>query len=325
MRRNGGGLLEEAVDLTGLFVKGGPVVQVKSPGGTKPQVLKSDSTAPLYTGPLVVVVDRLSASATEIVAGALQDYGRAIVAGDSSTHGKGTVQQLVPLSRFWGWGIGESERPAEQLKLTVQKFYRISGGSTQKKGVVPDIILPSPWDHAEIGESTLPNCLPYDVIEKADYPAVNNFAPLLPELFKRSQERVKQDIDFTYIMEDSSFRQKKLDEKKLSLNEAARRAEKDMLLKQLETRKKERLSRQEPKDHIWEISLDIARNDEPAKDLSATPTPTPTKVASDDGDYDLVDDSGLRDAQLDESINVLTDLTLLQPTGPLQTNPVATK
>ncbi len=158
MRRNGGGSLEEAINLTGLFIKDGPVVQIKEPDGT---IFKDNDLDPTvaYDGPLIVLTSRFSASASEILAGALQDYDRALIVGDSSTHGKGTVQsltQLAPILRSQ-LGLSASNNPGA-VKITIRKFYRASGSSTQLKGVTPDIVLPSIWDnHTEIGEAALTN------------------------------------------------------------------------------------------------------------------------------------------------------------------------
>ncbi len=155
LRNNGGGLLDQAVDLTGLLVpRGEPVVQIRQSDGNIDQ-LSPEDTRQIYDGPLVVMVNKMSASATEIVAAALQDYGRAVIVGDQSTHGKGTVQTLIPLDQQMPIGF-PSDPGAGNLKITVQKFYRVAGGSTQQKGVVPDIVLPSVLDALELGETTLP-------------------------------------------------------------------------------------------------------------------------------------------------------------------------
>ena len=157
LRRNGGGSLEEAIRLSGLFIKEGPIVQVKGPEGD-PIIEKDPDPSIFYEGPLVVLTSRFSASASEILAGALQDYGRALIVGDASTHGKGTVQsllQLAPLMRGH-LALVSSNNPGA-LKITIRKFYRASGESTQLKGVTPDIILPSIYNHDEVGERALEN------------------------------------------------------------------------------------------------------------------------------------------------------------------------
>ena len=163
LRSNPGGSLEEAVKFTGLFIKDGPVVQARSPDGN---VVVDPDTDPsvLYDGPLAVMVNRFSASAAEIAAAALQDYGRAIIVGDTSTHGKGTVQNLNPLRPI----LVSSLTDPGTLKITIRKFYRVSGASTQLKGVVPDIILPDVWNYDDdIGETSLENPLPWDTVPSA--------------------------------------------------------------------------------------------------------------------------------------------------------------
>src|SRR4029077_5547513 len=164
LRHNGGGSLEEAFRLTGLFIKEGPVVQVKEYDGTVQAESDTDPSV-FYDGPLIVLTSRLSASASEILAGALQDYGRALIVGDSSTHGKGTVQSVQGLKPFIRMaGSGLTNDPGA-VKLTIKKFYRASGASTQLKGVTPDIILPSiPSESKDIGETALENPMTWDTI-----------------------------------------------------------------------------------------------------------------------------------------------------------------
>src|SRR5262249_40450730 len=217
LRRNGGGSLEEAIRLTGLFIKEGPVVQVKDFDGS----VKEEDTPPnppvLYDGPLIVLTSRFSASASEILAGALQDYGRALIVGDASTHGKGTVQSVQPL-RLRGNNPGATDPGA--LKLTIKKFYRPSGASTQLKGVVPDVVLPSLFNESkEIGESALENPLVWDTIEKAKFDRQNLVEPYLTELRKRSTDRVNNDKEFSYVREDIAVYNKKQADKSVSLNE----------------------------------------------------------------------------------------------------------
>src|SRR5688572_2329660 len=164
LRRNGGGSLEEAVNLTGLFIKRGPVVQVQDSNGRTTKLSDKDLGTLTYEGPMVVLTNKLSASASEIFAAALQDYNRAVVVGDSSTFGKGTVQTMLEIGRVMPF-LGGGSNQAGALKLTIQKFYRVAGGSTQLKGVEPDVKLPSPFDHPEIGESAMKNPMPYDTVE----------------------------------------------------------------------------------------------------------------------------------------------------------------
>jgi carboxyl-terminal processing protease len=180
LRRNGGGSLEEAISLTGLFLKSGPVVQTKGSNGNI--VVSSDPDPGIaYTGPLVVMTSRQSASASEIFAGALQDYGRAIVVGDKNTFGKGTVQTILEIGRFTSL-LGSNSQEDGALKLTIQKFYRVAGGSTQLNGVASDIVLPSLSDLPEFGEGALKNALPFDTVPKAKYTKW----PETPHVFLRS-------------------------------------------------------------------------------------------------------------------------------------------
>ena len=239
LRRNGGGLLDQAVKLAGLFIDKGDVVQVKTFRGDIHQLKDKDKRV-AYDGPLIVMVGKHSASASEIVAAALQDYGRAVIVGDKHTHGKGTVQTLLPLannipSRF-------VEDPGH-LKFTIQKFYRVAGHSTQKDGVTPDIILPSVLNVLESGEAYLPNVMESDSIAAVDVGKLNRVTPYLSRLRVASSRRVQADRDFKYIGEDISKVEEQLKDKSVSLNEAVRRADKKETKEKLEARRKERRSR----------------------------------------------------------------------------------
>jgi C-terminal peptidase prc len=254
LRRNGGGSLEEAINLTGLFIKEGPVVQVRSSNGRIDVDSDPDPTI-FYDGPLVVLTSRFSASASEILAGALQDYGRALVVGDSSTHGKGTVQsllQLAPIMRQNGL-LGTNDPGA--LKITIRKFYRASGASTQLRGVIPDMVLPSVNNLLETGESSLDNALAWDTIEPARYEVVNRVEPYLVELKKRSEQRLASDRDFSFVREEMARYKKLQADKSASLNEAVRLKEKKETDDRGKFRKKELASRPEPIDKIYEIRL----------------------------------------------------------------------
>src|SRR5438552_7637955 len=201
LRHNGGGSLEEAINLTGLFIKEGPVVQVKDAEGN---IITDEDTDPsvLYDGPLVVLTSRFSASASEILAGALQDYGRALIVGDSSTHGKGTVQSLLQLANYMRRTGGAATNDPGAVKITIRKFYRASGSSTQLKGVVPDMVLPSVNDQLEVGESSLENPLAWDTIATAPYEKMNMVEPYLPELKRRSDGRLSADADWPYMRDE---------------------------------------------------------------------------------------------------------------------------
>jgi carboxyl-terminal processing protease len=220
LRNNGGGSLKEAIDLTGLFIRSGPVVQVKS-SMRRTEILKDDDPSLIYNGPLVVLINRFSASASEIFAGAIQDYNRGVVVGESS-YGKGTVQTMVELDRF----LPNNDNNAGSLKLTVQKFYRVTGSSTQHKGVTPDIKLPSSLEAEQFGESSNPGALPWDEIRSTLYqktPIVND--RILSQLNKSYQERLRTDAvlnDFVARMEEA---RKNYNETRISLNESVRRKE----------------------------------------------------------------------------------------------------
>lgn len=255
LRRNGGGSLEEAVKLTGLFIKEGPVVLVRGPNGDVTVDEDTDNRV-VYEGPLILLTSRFTASASEIFAGALQDYGRALVVGDISTHGKGTVQKLNPLRQWVAPATDTATNDPGALKVTIRKFYRASGASTQLKGVMPDIVLPSVMNYSkDVGESALDNPMPWDTIPSARYEKINLVAPHLNELLKRSSERVATNQDFVYIREDiEQFRKNEAD-KTVSLNEQQRLKEKEENDTRQKARDKERLARKEPNQTVYELSL----------------------------------------------------------------------
>lgn len=253
LRRNGGGSLEESVNLTGLFIKSGPVVQVKEYNG---RVVQDDDNDPavLYDGPLMVLTSRFSASASEIVAGALQDYGRAIVVGDVNTHGKGTVQTIQEL----GMVLPDSPMPPGAVKLTIRKFYRASGESTQLKGVVPDLVLPGVNNLLETGESSLTNALPWDTIASADFDKLNRVQPFLNQIRDRSSNRIAGDRDWNYIRQDVEIFRRKQAEKQISLNYDQRISERNEDRARLEARKKELVARGQKEPTTYELSLKLA-------------------------------------------------------------------
>jgi len=254
LRRNGGGILPEAIAMGGLFIESGPVVQVKSING-RTRVFPDPDKGIAYEGPLVVAVSQLSASASEIVAAALQDYGRAVIVGGKTTHGKGTVQQLVPINRnVFGKGPDLGT-----LKFTVSTFYRIDGTSTQRDGVFSDIALPSVYDHLEIGEASLPRALEVKPIARAQYTEQNKVKPYLANLIKHSAERTKTDQDYKYIAEDIVRAKKQVADKSLSLNEKERRKERTENKAQTEARKAEREKRVTRKEIVYEVTLNNTR------------------------------------------------------------------
>ena len=254
LRRNGGGSLEECVKLTGMFIKEGPIVQVNGPGGPS-QVTDDPDPNVVYDGPLVVLTSRFSASASEILAGALQDYGRAIIVGDLSTHGKGTVQNLNPL-RFAMPHSATATNDPGTLKITRGKFYRVSGGSTQLKGVLSDIVLPSKLNYMkEIGESALENALQWDTIASARYDKLNQVEPYLTDLLRRSNERISTNQDFVYIREDIEQFRKFQADKSISLNEQERLQELEANEVREKARNQERLARKAPEPTVYELTL----------------------------------------------------------------------
>ena len=186
LRNNGGGSLQEADSLTGLFIKSGPTVQVKT-ANRRASIYADTDDEIAWDGPLAVMVNRLSASASEIFAGAIQDYGRGLIIG-SQTFGKGTVQTLIPLNRG-------------QLKMTQAKFYRVSGHSTQHEGVLPDVAFPEIYDTDRIGESSLEDAMPWDEIKPAVYPHATQIATALPVLIDKHKERIVGNPDFEYLGE----------------------------------------------------------------------------------------------------------------------------
>jgi carboxyl-terminal processing protease len=326
LRRNGGGSLEEALSLTGLFLKSGPIVQTKDYNGSI-RVSANPDPGIAYSGPMVVLTSRQSASASEIFAAALQDYGRAVVVGDKNTFGKGTVQTILPIGRFASL-LGNHSDEDGALKLTIQKFYRVAGGSTQLHGVASDILLPSLSDLPEFGEGALKNALPYDEVSKARYTKWSDSHSLfIDQLRRRSEERIKGDREFHYVMEDIDRLRHKLDENRISLNEDLRKKElqDDKLRK--ETRSKDRLARNQEEPQIYRVTLDTV--DKPnlqlimypgklaeAKKNGTAPKVDPGAAADTDSDTDLIgganadDDTKTPaiDPERDEALNILADL-----------------
>ncbi len=201
VRHNGGGFLGDAIGIAGLFIESGPIVQIKSARG-KITTHNDDDPAIYYKGPLVILVDKTSASASEILAAALQDYGRAVIIGSEHTHGKGTVQMMVNLDEVIPWHNMEKYKPLGGLRLTIQKFYRITGESTQYKGVIPDIILPDRMKNMKIGERYLDYALPWDKIKKVSFKKWSE-QPDIKTLKLKSKERVQRNPIFLEIIKDS--------------------------------------------------------------------------------------------------------------------------
>ncbi len=272
LRGNGGGALEEVRRMTGFFTKRQPVVQVKNTLG-QVQVKESEHRRPLYDGPLVVLTDKSSASASEILAGALQDQNRAVIVGESSTFGKGTVQQPMDIGRQMPFFAARNR--AGTLKVTIQKFYRPSGSSTQNRGVVPDIILPSLSDALEIGEAYLDRALDHDIIRPAP-----GFEPLekknlfIPHLKEESSERIKESKDFAYIMEDVMKERNRCRENSVSLNIEERReelAEADERQHERNAERRKRFAEMAAEDRrtkkFYRLTLDQIENEEPLQEI----------------------------------------------------------
>ncbi|MCE5976095.1 carboxy terminal-processing peptidase [Pseudomonas sp. JR33AA] len=269
LRNNGGGSLQEATELTSLFIEKGPTVLVRNSDG-RVDVLEDENPGAFYKGPLALLVNRLSASASEIFAGAMQDYHRALIIG-GQTFGKGTVQTIQPLNH------GE-------LKLTLAKFYRVSGQSTQHQGVLPDIDYPSIIDTKEIGESALPEAMPWDTIRPVVKPAADPFRPFLAQLKAQHEARSEKDAEFTYIRDRLALTQKLMNEKTVSLNEQERRARHDSI---------------EAKQLALENTRRKAKGEEPLKELK-----------KEDEDALPVEDENTKpedDAYLAESGRILID------------------
>lgn len=221
LRGNGGGSLTEATLLSGLFFDRGPVVQIRD-GAGRINVNSDTDGITYYDGPMTVLVDRYSASASEIFAAAMQDYGRAIIIGEH-TYGKGTVQQHRGLGRIYDL----YDNPIGSVQFTIAKFYRINGGSTQHQGVIPDVSFPSPIDPEDWGESQNDNSLPWDSIPRANYVTVGETGSALQQVNTLHNERIKHDPEFAYLFEDIARYKKEQDDKSISLVESVRKAERE--------------------------------------------------------------------------------------------------
>ena len=309
LRNNPGGSLEEAIKFTGLFIKDGPVVLARNPDG---QVLVDSNTTSsmVYDGPLAVMVNRFSASAAEIAAAALQDYGRALIVGDTSTHGKGTVQDLNQLRPLFPSATND---PGE-VKITIRKFYRVNGESTQLKGVVSDIVLPDKLNYAsEIGETSLENPLPWDTIPSATYDKLNLVNPYLAALRRNSDARIATNQDFIYIRQDIDEFKKLEADKTETLNERKALKEREAHQAMLNMHEQDREKRDAPGEKIYDITIENAN--EPSLSLetnnvfslittqtNSTITPKLPIVSN-----DAIENQRAEDARFHETENVLED------------------
>lgn len=314
LRNNGGGSLEAVRQMSGFFTGPGPVVQIKDTRGhISSQTARKKA---IFNGPIVVMTDKLSASASEILAAALQDYGKAVIIGNKTTFGKGTVQRPISIAQYMPF-FSNRER-AGVLKVTTQKFYRVAGGSTQLKGVESDIVLPSVISAYDVGEASLDYAMEYDKIPKSPYYSKDaHISEILPELQLRSSNRVALDPDFRIIQEESNMLKKRIDDNKVSLNKATRQSEMSKLearRKEINKERKVRFAEMAKADalkfNIYRLNLDdinakslpLADPDKD-KDTFMKTAEDPTEQLDDSPDYP----SGL-DPELREGINILRDM-----------------
>jgi carboxyl-terminal processing protease len=323
LRLNGGGYLEEAEKLTGLFIGRGPVVQTKDPNGDIEAGSSRDPSV-LYDGPLIVLISRFSASASEILAGALQDYNRALIVGDHSTFGKGTVQTVQSLKPYMDQRHFSYDFDPGELKFTIKKFYRAGGVSTQLKGVLSDVELPSVWNWAtdEVGETSLPNALPCDEVPSADgLVNLNRVTPYLSWLRQLSADRVATNKDFAYIQQDIDEFRKERTDKSVSLNQALRLADQKTRTERAETRNKERLSRKKTSEKVYEITLknvDLAGLQPPAAKTNSIAAVKPPILDDEMGLPDPdASDGQAPDPTLAEVRNILRDYVSLTTKEPV--------
>lgn len=318
LRQNGGGALDEAIELTGLFIDEGPVVQIKDLNG-RIRVNHDPDENTVYTGPLAILTSVFSASASEILAGAIQDYDRGLVIGSKSTHGKGTVQNVFSLQASLNKQMRRAftEDVAGALKMTTLKFYRISGGSTQFKGVVPDVVIPSPYDDLEVGEENLDYALAWDEIKPAEYKNYRMVTSFEPMLRTNSAKRIAKETEFQYLKEDQKYREEQRERNELTLKLSERKAERERLEKIEDTRNQARKQRTTP------IKLNgkfVLENDQvvPEKEELVTkkdePAAEETEVAENDKKK-KEDDVEVPDFILEEGLFVLRDYIRLQSEG----------
>jgi carboxyl-terminal processing protease len=300
LRNNGGGSLAEAVELTGLFIDQGPVVQQRNASG---QIsIESDTQAGVaWDGPLGVLINRGSASASEIFAAAIQDYGRGLIIGEPS-FGKGTVQTVVDLDR-----VAKNRKPEfGELKMTIAQFFRINGGTTQLRGVTPDIAFPSVSDPETFGESSFDNALPWTQIKAANYSPAGDLKGLLPTLLALHDARVKKDKDFQYLQEDIAESRLRRKKNLISLNEAERRKERAAE----ETRLMSRETRKDASNDV--VGVEYASEKGTALRDDGL-QPNERKLAN-----ELAAEKARKDAKdilLDEAVNILGDEVAVMKTG----------
>ena len=329
LRRNGGGSLREAITLTGLFIRKGPVVQTRDQAG---HIDVDDDPDPsvLYDGPLVVLTNRFTASASEILAGALQDYGRALIVGDSSTFGKGTVQNILPLARVMDEAHLAHAYDPGALEITTNKFYRPSGASTQLRGVASDIVLPSTSDVMDISEAALKDPLPWDTIPSTPHETQDRVQPYVTALRSKSGARVAADKDFAYLAGDIARVKKQVATRSVSLNEAERRQELAGLKARRQEHERDGQRAHTDRPIAYEITLKNASTQglpPPALESHADKDRGSSMAVSSETDELEKPSSGRSpdDIVLDESVRILADyvdlLTRHQASRPLRESP----
>ncbi len=314
LRKNGGGSLQEAIDMTGLFIKRGPVVQTRDASGSI-EVGSDHDPSVRWAGPLIVLTSRLSASASEILAGALQDYGRAVIVGDTSTFGKGTVQTIVPLANVMDRaGLGHSFDPGA-LKVTISKFYRPSGASTELKGVASDLVIPSPTEAAPVGESKLADPLPWDTVPAAPFDRLGEVAAALPSLRTSSSRRLAIDPAFQDLRKQIDRLRVRLSTGTVSLNESERRREQSED-KRLDDAIAAQVRRQSADIPAYEITVKNAGRAGLPPRLAATPPAAPDAGAThpprSDFDVDPSESHPADQLVLNEALRVLIDYVQLR-------------
>ncbi len=313
LRNNGGGSLLEATTLTGLFIDQGPVVQVRDSRG-RISVERDDEPGMAWDGPMAVLVNRYSASASEIFAAAIQDYQRGLVVGEP-TYGKGTVQNLVNLDDY----APVDKKRMGQLKLTMAQFFRVNGGSTQNRGVTPDISFPTPGDSADYGESALTNALPWTQVEKAEYKPVNQVDPVLAVLDSRYQERLSSSEEFAWIYEDIEEYKENKDQKTVSLLESERRAERKMNEEKRKQRRDQRYlihGLPIPADEDETDATETLAIENTAANAEET-NPELDAITADGTDEETDDEDDLPDLILEETARIVADSARLSANKPM--------
>jgi carboxyl-terminal processing protease len=304
LRNNGGGSLNEAIELTGLFIDKGPVVQQRDSKGSV-TVESDDNVGLAWNGPLGVLINRASASASEIFAAAIQDYGRGVVIGEPS-YGKGTVQTVVDLDQ-----VMKNDKPKfGELKMTIAQFFRINGGTTQLRGVIPDISLPQLIDTEEFGESSYDNALPWAQIKAANYTPTGDLTNVVPLLLLNHNTRISKDKDFKYLQEDIAeinlLRKKNL----ISLNEADRRKERKAQEAKVKLREKDKKTGKRSTNATDHAAADAENTTFADDGLQSNERDLDAVLAIEKASKDA------KDVMLDEAVHILSDEVALLKTNP---------